>query len=279
MSDPTDNDEQLLDPATDDTAADDADDTSSRARSAKRVKRSGTRGGSRVRAIGAAVVALIVIIAAVWAVLWFTPVATVKQINVEGVVNGNAEEIRIASGISEGTPVARVDTVSAARNVASQPWVDAVTVGRKWPSAITVKVTEFTPALMIRASDGAHIIDTNGVEFTTIDFAAPAPVGAVELTGAPQVDAPEPGKVGIDPGVLESVLGVVNAMPQVVREQLARVEAPGAAEVTLQMKDGREFFLGSSDMAKEKGRAVELLLPREEQKWNVSNPHEPTVRL
>lgn len=229
--------------------------------------------GGAARA-GITVVALIVVAAIAWAVLWFTPVATVKEIRVEGVVNGDAAAISESTGISTGEQLARVDTDAAARAVAAQPWVEKVTVGRSWPSAVTVEVVEHASVAHIRATDGEHLFNSEGVEF----LVAPPPPGSVELVRVPRVEDPDPGKLDPDPKVVRAVLDVLVALPERVRGEVARVDAPGQTEISLNLHDGREIFFGSSDRAREKGRAAEIVLDREGQSWNVSNPVEPTLR-
>jgi len=232
------------------------------------------RAAGGAKRAGIIALALIVVAAIAWAVLWFTPVATVKEIRVEGVVNGDAAAISESTGISTGEQLARVDTGAAARAVAAQPWVEKVTVGRSWPSAITVEVEEHDAVLHMRATDGEHLFNGEGVEF----LVAPPPPGSVEVVRVPRVEDPEPGKLDPDPETVRAVLDVLAALPERVRGEVARVDAPGQTEISLNLHDGREIFFGSSDRAREKGRAAEIVLDREGQSWNVSNPVEPTVR-
>ena len=91
----------------------------------------------RAIAIVAGCVALVL---AVVAALPFTPAMPVDDVNVEGTVNLPAEEVTSLSGVETGTPMGRVDVRGAAQNVASNPWVDSVTVKRNWPNAVDVTV-------------------------------------------------------------------------------------------------------------------------------------------
>lgn len=166
-----------------------------------------------------------------------------------------------------------MDTGAAARNIASEPWVERATVGRGWPSTVRVEITEHVPAAFIRATDGEHLFNSEGVEF----LVAPPPPGSVELVRVPRVEDPDPGKLDPDPKVVRAVLDVLVALPERVRGEVARVDAPGQTEISLNLHDGREIFFGSSDRAREKGRAAEIVLDREGQSWNVSNPVKPTL--
>lgn len=232
------------------------------------------RGKGRARVVGIVALAVAVLAVGAWAVLWFTPVATVKEIRVEGVVNGDAAAISEATGITVGEQLARVDTDAAARSVAGQPWVEKVTVSRSWPSTVTVDVVEHRGVAHIRATDGEHLFNAEGREF----LVGPPPPGSVELVRVPRVAEPRPGELDADPAVVRAALEVLAGLPEPVRAEVARIDAPGATRIALQLHDGRDIYFGSSDRAPEKGRAAEIVMGREGQHWDVSNPVVPTLR-
>ncbi len=227
---------------------------------------------------GISVAAVAVVIGIIWAVLYFTPVATVKEIRVTGVAQMEEQQIRDAAEVPVDTQLIRVDTQQTARNVAALPWVHMVTVDRAWPNALEIEVTEYRPAIYVRASDGLHFISDTGTEYATEPFEYPIAPGVLELTGAPQTYFPEPGKVDIEPNILEPVLEIWNALAPEVRDQAVAIQAPGPYEIEIRLHDGREVYFGSSDRAEEKARATELVLQREGHRWNVSNPAQPSVR-
>lgn len=221
--------------------------------------------------IGGSLVALIAIVAAV---VWFSPWLVVKNINVEGVVHGDKPAIVEASGISEGQKLIGLNTSESARSVAGQPWVDSVTVSRSWPQSVTISVREFSPVVFIRATDGEHLFSAAGQEFVT----APPPQGTIEVVNVPRVDQPADGKIDPEPRVIKAVLAVVKALPEPIAHRVERISAPTEAEITLFLSDGYEVYFGSSDSAKEKARATEIVLNRGEKTWNVSNPRLPSAK-
>lgn len=230
---------------------------------------------SRLARVVAAIIGVIVVAAViVGAVVWFTPLTSIKNVEVSGVVHGNAEEIEKASGIARGNNLARLDSGEAARNVAAQPWVRLATVSRSWPSTAKIEVTEYTAVLFMRATDGDHLFDAEGHEFLT----APPPEGAIELVDAPRVDQPADGKIDLQPDVLRAALEAVAALPEGLRAEVAQVQAPSATKITLRMRNEKSFFIGSTDNVEQKARAVELLKDREETNWNLTNPLQPTVQ-
>lgn len=225
---------------------------------------------SVVVVVGIAVIAAVI----VGAVVWFTPLTSIKNVEVNGVVHANAEELQKASGIEAGQNLAKLDSAGAAKKVAEQPWVRRATVSRSWPSTAKIDITEYSSVLFMRATDGDHLFDAEGNEFLT----APAPEGTVELVEAPRVDQPTNGKIDPEPEALNAALKTAAALSEQLRAEVAQIKAPSATEISLKMKNGKAFFIGSTDNLQQKVRAVELLKDREENNWNLSNPLQPTVQ-
>lgn len=211
-----------------------------------------------------AVTALVAGLLLVIGVLWTFPVLRVSDITVSGSEHTPEELIVEATGVSPGDNLVRVDTGAAALGVADQPWVRSATVNRNWPSTLEVVVTERRAVMFSLESDGHHLIDEKGVPFV-ID--AP-PEGAVEITG----DRRE------DPETLSGIAEVLESMPEHVRGMMKAVDAPGPHALTLLLHDGRTVFWGSSGDNHDKSLALEVVLQREGEHWNISHPAMVTVR-
>lgn len=201
-------------------------------------------------------VTLLVLVGLIWAL----PILRVSGYAVTGNVHTPEEQIIEATGVAEGDNLARVDAGRAARGVADLPWVHSATVSRGWPGTLEVAITERRAVLYTREADGEHLIDEGGVPFI-IDI---PPAGAVEVTG-------EPESFG---GIAEAV----TALPDHVRDMVASVDAPGPHELTLHLRDGRTVYWGASQNNHDKAVAMQTVIQREGQHWNVSNPAMVTVR-
>lgn len=201
-------------------------------------------------------VTLLVIVGLIWAL----PILRVSDYTVSGNARTPEEQIIGATGVSEGDNLARVDAGRAARGVADLPWVHSATVNRGWPGTLEVVVTERRAVLYTREADGEHLIDEGGVPFL-IDT---PPAGAVEVTG-------EPDSFG---GIAEAV----TALPDHVRDMVASVDVPGQHELTLHLRDGRTVYWGAPENNHDKAVAMQTVIQREGQHWNVSNPTMVTVR-
>lgn len=210
--------------------------------------------------IAAAVAGLLVALVLVVGLLWAFPVLRVSAFEVTGNARTPQEQIIDATGVLEGDNLVRVDAGRAAAGVAQLPWARSATVSRGWPGTLRVEITERRAVLFTREPDGEHLIDEDGVPFV-IDV---PPEDAVEVTG------------GVDS--FADIAEVVNALPEHVRTLVSSVDVPGPHELTLRLHDGRTVYWGASESNHDKALAVQTVIQREGQHWNVSNPAMVTVR-
>ena len=207
-----------------------------------------------------AVAALLVVLVLVVGLLWVFPVLRVSAFEVTGNARTPEELVVEATGVAEGDNLVRVDAGRAAAGVAQLPWARSATVSRGWPGTLQVEVTERRAVLFSREADGDHLVDDEGVPFV-IDV---PPEDAVEVTGEVESYGP--------------VADVVTALPEDIRVLVSSVDVPGPQELTLRLADGRTVYWGASESNHDKALAVQTVLQREGQHWNVSNPAMVTVR-
>lgn len=226
---------------------------------APRSQRRPRRRRPRIVGIALAVAGVLVVLAAVAA---FSPLLQVRSIEVEGTVYLEDEQVITAAGAVDGQNLMFADTGAAAASVAELPWVESVTVSRDWPSSVRVSVTEYVAVGVVDGADGPMAIDDRGRVF----LRGEAPEGAVAVQADPD-----------DADALAAAGETLGALPVELRDALEEVEAPSAEEVMVRFGDGREVFWGSSDRAEEKAEATRVVLLREGQHWNVSNPAVPAL--
>ena len=212
----------------------------------------------RAIAIVAGCVALVL---AVVAALPFTPAMPVDDVNVEGAVNLPAEEVTSLSGVETGTPMGRVDVRRAAQDVATNPWVDSVTVKRNWPNAVDVTVVEHTPVAWIDQGGEPHLINSEGKDFVV----AQPPVGAVQL-------------VGISEEQLTKAVEVASAITDVARPQVRELTRDGDHSFVLKLDGDRTVTWGASEDNRNKALALETVLQLDGKTFNISNPELVTSR-
>ncbi|WKD57368.1 Cell division protein FtsQ [Corynebacterium capitovis DSM 44611] len=228
----------------------------------------GNRTRARRRTTRVAVVALVLVVlcGVVAAVVPFTPLLPVHNITVEGESHVSASEVTDAAGVVEGTPIGRVDLHGAATGVAGLPWVRSATATRHWPSSINIVVVENEAVAYIGSAGdaGANLLDAEGVAFATDT----PPPGAVELKGS-AVD---------DEAARAAGVSIVASISEASREAIAAVEATGPHNFVLKLRDNRTVIWGAAEDNANKAVALETVLRRKGQVFNISNPELVTVK-
>ncbi|WP_242676721.1 FtsQ-type POTRA domain-containing protein [Rhodococcus sp. ABRD24] len=207
----------------------------------------------------------VTIVAVLFAVLWFSPLMSVRKIEFVGDGVLTEEELLPVLGIAEGTPLLQIDTGAAARRIAGNPRVAEARVQRNYPSTVRLTVTERIPVAFFDSPQGTHLLDSDGVDFAI----EPPPFGTVRLV------TPAPGSE--DPATT-AALGVLEALPPLVRGQVAEVAAPTISSVSVRLMDGRVVVWGGVDNSTRKSAVVSALLTQPGQTFDVSSPELPTVK-
>lgn len=202
----------------------------------------------RRRLLTALAVVLVVAGALAW-VVFGSPLLAVRTVQVDGEAGLSAAEVVRVSGITEGTPLVRVDTAAAAARVAELPQVASVEVTRGWPNTVVVTLAERVPVAVVTDGGTRRLVDAGGVVFETITGQPPA--GVVPL------DVPHPGP---DDAATRAALGALTALPGDVASEVTEVTARTADDVTLGLTDGRSVLWGSADRTERKADVLEALL-------------------
>jgi len=228
---------------------------------AKRVSRGTIRGLKMAFATFLAVV----VVVGLGLILYFTPVMSVRDIEVTGLAELTREEVVDVAKVQPGTPLLQIETGVVADRVATIRRVASVRVHRHYPSALGIAVVERVAVVFKDFADGPHLFDRDGVDFAT---APPPPT-------LPFFDVDNPGPT--DP-VSRAALQVMTALAPEVAGQISRVAASSVASITLTLADGRVVVWGNTDRTAEKAQKLAALLTQPGQIYDVSSPDLPTVR-
>jgi cell division protein FtsQ len=242
-------------------------------REAKRRLRTGSgepakgvpRGTVRGLKMALATFLTVVVVVGLGLVLYFTPVMSVRDIEVTGIAAVTREEVLDVAKVQLGTPLLQVDTGGVAERVATIRRVASARVQRQYPSALGISVIERVAVVYKDFPDGPHLFDRDGV-----DFATAAPTAMLPIF---DVDNPGP----TDPAS-RAALQVMTALAPEVAGQVSRVAAPSVASITLTLTDGRVVVWGSTDRTAEKAQKLAALLTQPGHTYDVSSPDLPTVR-
>jgi cell division protein FtsQ len=197
--------------------------------------------------------------------VWFTPMIGVRSVDVSGVEELSADEVREVAAIERGTPLVRLDVEGIAARVRELPRVSSVEVQRSFPGSVLLQVTERTPVGYVKAADGAHLVDVTGKDYAVL---AEAPAGMPELV------LENPGQD--DPATI-AVVGVLTGLPEQLRPEVISATAKTGGDVRLTLALGREVRWGDLTETPRKGAVLMVLLTREGKVFDVSSPQLPTV--
>ncbi|MGM1058082.1 cell division protein FtsQ/DivIB [Saccharothrix sp. Mg75] len=233
------------------------------ASTAAAARRRPSRGPSRRTVLRRRLVAVLVlvVVTALVVTVWFTPALGVRQVEVAGVVDLTEAQVREVAAIDEGTPLVQLDTRAVADRVHRLSRVAGVTVERVLPSTVRLTVDEREPVAVLRAEDGAHLVDATGRDYAVV---AQPPVGLPELTAA-------------QPAAVTAAVSVLTQLPEGLRREVLTVVAGSPADVRLTLPAGREVRWGSPDDTPRKAAVLEVLLTRSGTVFDVSSPELPTV--
>ncbi|MFE5289694.1 cell division protein FtsQ/DivIB [Nocardia sp. NPDC056611] len=221
----------------------------------------------RSRGVRIGLLAGAVALIALGLVAWFTPMLSVRTVEVDGLAAVPEEQVRQALQVPDGLSILRLDTDALAEQVSRLPKVRSVRVQRVFPSTVRVTVTERTPVLYFDSPDGAHLLDCDSVEF------AIEPPGL----GVPKLVTEHPG--GTDP-VTKAAVAVMAAIPIPLRDQVGvgAVVARSVSDIALELRDGRTVLWGGTVDSSRKAAVVGPLLSQPGKVFDVSSPNLVTVK-
>lgn len=110
----------------------------------------------RARSNLSRLVRLLVLLAMVAFLMWFaqSPFMSVGEITIQGADRVDVGSVLERHGVVEGRPLLLIDVGGAETSLLSDPWVEAASVARDWPTRVVVEIVERVPAVAVQLSDG-----------------------------------------------------------------------------------------------------------------------------
>jgi cell division protein FtsQ len=222
-------------------------------------------GRSLARRIARWAVAVLVALIALAALAWFTPLLSVRSVQIVGLTGAPEQQVREVLKIPDDRSMLRIDPDAVAQRVAALPKVRSVRVRRIFPNTVRVTVVERTAVLFFDSPQGSHLLDGDGVEFA---IEPPPP----EL---PKLTTDHPGDS--DP-VTRAAAAVLTATPPALRAQVGEVVARSVSNVVLNLRDGRTVLWGGPGDSARKAAVIGPVLTRPGTVFDVSSPDLVTVK-
>jgi cell division protein FtsQ len=197
-------------------------------------------GRKRLRWVAVGVGVLLVVIAGL-AVLGSSLFA-VDSVEVEGAVY--TDEARLAAVVEdlEGTPVLRVDTDAAERELEAIPWVEDAVVHTDFPHGAKIEIRERTPVATFEGADGRwRVIDDDGRALDVLDS---QPVDYLLVLSA---DPPSTAAGQFAPQGFGAAASLVQALTPELRARAQSVSVtPDGSDLRLLLDDGLEVRFGAA---------------------------------
>ena len=215
--------------------------------------------------LGAAIVGLVVVVN-------FTGVFDVTGVQATGVDRPTQELMIAAADISEGTPLARVNTSQVAESVQREvPAVSSVTVQRRWPHSIVIKATPRTVAANVTVDGLVRWADQTGFVFGAVNQPRKA---APSIIVRPRFGTDTSAR---QRAIAEALI-VARALPAPVKAKLARIEFRSQDDIVIATTSGRTIRWGSADDSDRKAVVLAALLGRKAKVYDVRTPDLPTTK-
>ncbi|RLK62195.1 cell division protein FtsQ/DivIB [Actinokineospora cianjurensis] len=193
--------------------------------------------------------------------VFFTPVLGANTVEVTGIKDLTADEVRAAAAIEPGTPLATLDTDEIAARIRQLPRVGSVDVSRSFPATVELAITERTPVAVAVRDDGAHLLDAAGVDYGTIK--APPP-------GLPVLDAS-------GDNATRAATAVLAGVPPQLAKVVVSVTARTPTDIRLTLADRRVVKWGDAKNVTRKAAVLGALLTQEGKTFDVAAPDFPTI--
>jgi cell division protein FtsQ len=188
-----------------------------------------------------------------------------RSVQVVGIRELPAEEVRAVAAVPLGTSMLRLDTHAIETRVATVPRVATVQVRCDLDGTVRIEVTERTPVVVVRRGTGAHLVDATGTDYAAVPAGPP---GLPEL----RVD-----RLGPRDAATVAALTVLTALPEWLRVQVRSVAATSPADVVLRLDDKREVHWGGVEEGDRKAAVLGPLLTQLGKIYDVSSPTLPTI--
>ncbi len=208
----------------------------------------------RRRRVLLALVMLLVLSAAAIGSL-YSPLLDLDHLDIEGLRHLDPAGVEDASGLATGQQLVDLDTDRAVTKLDALPWVDRVTVTRRWPDTVEVRIVERTAiAVLVPATGERVVVARDGMvagPAGPLDDDLPAVLMAPALTAATGVRLSDEVTLGLQ---------MLAALPEdlAARATGAVVDESGGIQVV--MADDAVLVLGNGEDASAKFIAAESIL-------------------
>lgn len=191
--------------------------------------------------------------AAIWGAFW-SPLLSVREIDVVGGRNVDAADVAAAASLGADDNLLLVSPADVASKVESLPWVREARVDRKLPGTVRVRIEERKPAVVLSAEGRQWTLDRMGHVLAEGSAAKNLPA----LAGLTPAGIVEGSRVA-QPEVRDALAAWRSLSPR-IRQRVAAVLAPTPERITFSLTDGTQVRFGAARSLRAKNEVLRALL-------------------
>lgn len=200
----------------------------------------------------------------------FTPLMSVRQVQVDGVTSAGIEDVKKALSEFEGVPLALVRDSAVHDALEPFSWIERYSIEVIPPSTLQVHIEERVPVLSVKQGKSFQLYDAAGV---LLGKAEAPPAGVPLASGA---------AANRESKAFAAAARVLRDMPAELRAQVVSVTASSGQDVTLVLTTGVEVMWGDAEHTKRKAVVLSSMLgalgDRSLQRIDVSSTEAPVFQ-
>lgn len=199
-----------------------------------------------------------------------SPLFSVATISVSGATEAPVADLVAGAGAGVGTPLIDVDTAAVEQALESDRWVIDATVGRRWPSALSVSIRERVPVVRIQTTTEVLTVAVDGTVLQRAEVADSAPFPVIDAR-ALDIGVPSEDPV---------MVGAIEFLAALGPEMGLGAQGYFGPEGMVARVAGFDVRVGGPDQPEEKAAAVKAILatrPAEGSIITVVAPERPAI--
>ncbi len=194
----------------------------------------------------------------------------VNIITVEGVQHLTAEEIQLASGITNGTNIFSTNLKAAQGKIEDLCRVKTASLERRFPDQIFIEVQERKPVALMEIENEIWEIDEEAVPVQTYEGSS---------NSLPHIAGP-----GIQNPALPEVLEALSLLPESLLQDLSGIYVDANLDLTATLVPQTEIHFGPADNLEEKSAVLLEIINYSQQEElkleyiEISDPNEAVIK-
>ncbi|MCL1848322.1 MAG: FtsQ-type POTRA domain-containing protein [Clostridiales bacterium] len=189
----------------------------------------------------------------------------ITEIRIQGNGTVSRDEIIAMSGLRYGANSLKYHLGQVRANILSQPYVKTAEVSRVLPNRVDIRVSERTPAALIRTEDKFWVLDESGYCLVEAGLITAQSRALPNIRCSEEAAKLAPGERSQDKGVL-AALALIKRLDPFFMESILEFEASSAERLAVICMDGLPVYFGQpEDLDRKLQNYEELLIKNAEQ--------------